>query len=390
MLFKTTILALLFAAASAQLTPDGSIPADSKAGMSLMSQARKLDQNNNQDDDDVTWMAGYSIKYLGCSSLLQVREEGGGEEESNLFTMNMVKFGLCPSDKSCNSCGNGKAQYVVNMEAFVNAYTEMKMNKQEQACENVRENCNCDNANDDEACENQCYEDAGLSDCIEYEGDEEFDAQEYLECRELEGANNGNGNNYYNNNNGVNMYQQYFVGPTCSNGFKINLATFYDNGCSQKTKSGVYEAFNYGQSLPFEKESMVSGDCVSCMYVEEDENNNNGGNNNNQDYEILELCEESYEEAAKCESGLSGVKSYPDESGCDYINNVLPKLVKATSSITKARSKSRPGGGGSSAATGWAIFFFLTAAVFTAYSFFLYRKIHRAKVNLAAGEGELA
>jgi hypothetical protein len=97
--------------------------------------------------------------------------------------MNMVKFGLCPSDESCGSCGKGKAQYVVNMNDFIDAYTEMQMNAQEQLCENIRENCYCDDVDDDDACENQCYTNAGLDNCIEYDGDEEFDAQEYLECK---------------------------------------------------------------------------------------------------------------------------------------------------------------------------------------------------------------
>jgi hypothetical protein len=130
-------------------------------------------------------MAGYSIKYIGCTSLLQVSEEGGNAEEgeSNLYTMNLVKFALCPSNGSCRSCGKGHAQYVVNMNDFIDAYTESKMNAQEQACENIRENCYCDDDNnDDEACENQCYQNAGMSVCIEYEGDEEFEIQEYLEC----------------------------------------------------------------------------------------------------------------------------------------------------------------------------------------------------------------
>jgi hypothetical protein len=180
MLFKSTIIALV--ASASALRPESGIPANSKAGMGLLSQARALDQNNG-DEDDTTWMVGYSIKYLGCSSLLQVRAEGGGEEESNLYTMNMVKFGLCPSDGSCGSCGKGKAQYVVNMEEFVNAYTEMQMNAQETLCENVRESCYCDDVDDDDACENQCYTNAGLDNCIEYDGDEEFNAQEYLECQ---------------------------------------------------------------------------------------------------------------------------------------------------------------------------------------------------------------
>jgi hypothetical protein len=209
------------------------------------------------------------------------------------------------------------------------------------------------------------------------------------------GQDDNNGGNYNyggNDDDGVNMYKQYYVGPTCSNGFDINLATFSDSGCSSKTKSGVFEAFMYGASLPFEKESMVSNDCVACLYVDQDANddaNNNGNDDGAQDYEVIELCSESYEEAAKCESGLSSVKSYPDESGCDYINNVLPKLVKASNSIFKSRGNSFSGSSGSPS-TGWAIFFFLTAGFMSAYAFFLYRKIYRAKVNLSAGEGELA
>lgn len=394
MLFKSTTLALLAASCVSAMSPNAGIPADSKAGRNLLSQARMLDQ---QDEDDMTWMTGYSIKYLGCSALVQVREEGGNAEEgeSNLYTMNLVKFALCPSTSSCSSCGNGKAQYVVNMETFVNAYTEMQMNAQEQACENIRENCDCDNANDEDACQNQCYYNMGMDSCVEMDGDEEFDAQEYLECKELEGANNnnnnnnGNYNNNNNNNNGVNMYLQYFVGPVCSsNGFDINLATFYDNGCTKQTKSGVYEAFSYGASLPYEKESMVKGDCISCEQVDDDNNNNNNNGDDDAEPEVAEICENAAEEAAKCESGLSGVKSYPDESGCDYINNILPKLVKSSKSVAKyTKNSNGSGSSGGSAAVGWCIFFALTAIIMSAYAFFLYRKIHRAKVNLSAAEG---
>jgi len=392
MLFKSTIVALI--ASASALRPNNGIPVESKQGMKLMSQARELDQNGDQDDDDMSWIAGYSIKYLGCSALLQVREDGG-EDEANLYIMNLAKFALCPSGTACSSCGNGSAQYAVSMDVFVDAYTEMAMSAQETACENIRENCNCeDDANDDEACENQCYTNMGMEACIEYEGDEEFEIQEYLECQEIEGGNddnNNNNNNYNNNNNdgGYNPYQTYYVGPTCSDGFDINLAVFTDEGCSTKAGSGIYEAMTYGNSLPYENEPIVAGDCIECKQVDEDDNdnnNNNGDDNQQEEYEILELCEETYEDAAKCESALSG-KYYNDESGCEYINSILPTLEKATQSITKS-SFSNSGSAG--AATGWAIFFFLTAVVMSAYSFFLYRKIHRAKVNLSSSEGQLA
>jgi hypothetical protein len=176
----------------------------------------------------------------------------------------------------------------------------------------------------------------------------------------LEGADGNNNNNY--NNNGVNMYQQYYVGPVCSNGFDINLSVFLDNGCSTPAKNkgkGIFEAFNYGKSLPYAKSP------------------------------IVELCEESIEEAAKCETGLSGYKSYPDTSGCQYINKILPKLEKASKSVITYTKKHS--GSGGSASVGWAVFFAITAVASSGLAFYLYRKIHRAKVNLSASEGaELA
>ena len=193
MLFRSTVFAGLVAAASAAMgrdtmiapQEDFNIAADSKIGRKLMSKARRLEQNGNQNQDqDAQWLYGFSIKYDSCASLIQVREEGGNQEEGLLYTQNMVKFTLCPgnTEGSCDGCGSGAAQYVVNMMDFVDAYTEMKLEAQEYACEMIREYCYCDNANDDQVCENQCYIDAGMDVCVEYEGGDEFEIQRYLEC----------------------------------------------------------------------------------------------------------------------------------------------------------------------------------------------------------------
>jgi hypothetical protein len=76
----------------------------------------------------------------------------------------------------------------------------------------------------------------------------------------------------------------------------------------------------------------------------------------------------------------------PDTNGCYYINNILPKLERATRSI----KASAAGGSIDGAATTFAVLFGLSTVVLGAYSFFLYRKIHRAKVNLSQSEGALA
>lgn len=185
MLFRSTIIALVAACATAtSVIPDFSIATDSTTGKRLLSKARRVEQNN-QEAQEADWLSGYSIKYDSCSSLIQVREDADANaEEGILYTQNLVKFIVCPGNKSgsCDGCGSGVAQYVVNMNEFVQAYVEMKNEQKEQACETVREYCYCDNANDDQVCENQCFADAGMDECIEVEGQEEQDVAAFMEC----------------------------------------------------------------------------------------------------------------------------------------------------------------------------------------------------------------
>ena len=224
-----------------------------------------------------------------------------------------------------------------------------------------------------------------------------------------DGQNNGNNYNYGGNNNynGVDMYRQYWVGAYCSpkDGKSIYLGTFYDAGCTASAGKGVYEAFNYGYSLPYESTPIIAhGECISCLQVDENANqnqnqnnngqnynynyNNNGQNNQNQEMEVAEICQQTYEMAAKCESKLGkylGQYYYTDTSGCEYINNILPNLSHATKKISSGASAP-----GSPAATGFAVVFGFTTLLLGAYAFFLYRKIHRAKVNLAQAEMGMA
>jgi len=395
MYFRSVILALAFLATEAKtLKPSKSINVNSKGGKNLMEKARKLN-----DERDVTFVANYSIKYRGCSSLVQIGGgdgDGDGGEGSTLYTQNLVKFSLCPTD-SCEESCNGGADYVVNMMDFVNAYTENKMNALEQACETIRENCYCnDDYQDEDVCETQCFTDAEMTECIQYEGEDEFEVQEYLECAEMEDNNNNNNNNNYNygGGNGDNYYGAYYIGPYCSpsDGYSINLGVFYDEGCSSMAPSSAYSDRNYGSELPYASEAMVESDCLSCQDVDEDNNNNNNnnnnGNNNGNDYyyyyqelEVNEMCGEVYEQAAKCEQSMD--VNWPDSTGCDYINNILPRLESATRNI-----KNRSSGGGAAIAFAW--IFAISTVLFGSYAFFLYRKLDRNRVDLSSSDGALA
>ena len=189
-----------------------------------------------------------------------------------------------------------------------------------------------------------------------------------------------------NNNNNNNNNYQLFVGPYCaSDGKSIRLGVFYDETCTTTAEEGLetWKTNNYGNELPFSTGSLIAhGECVDCKAVDEDANNNQNQNQNQgyyyqEEYEVTELCQQSYEMAARCEEKME--IQYKDTSGCDYINNILPRLESASRSISTSS-------GSGKAAKAFAGIFAFTTVLFAAYAYFLYRKIKRGSVDLSAQE----
>ena len=150
--------------------PTNDIAASSPLGGRILSAARQLNNNNNNNNNNnFSWISGYSIKFEKCATSDEYYGGYFGNNNNNknnnnrqnfngLYQQRLVHFKLCPtgscSSSSSSSCANG-ADYVIDMNEFVDAYIDSKLTAQEYNCEQVRENCNCENANDDDACEYQ-------------------------------------------------------------------------------------------------------------------------------------------------------------------------------------------------------------------------------------------
>ncbi len=362
MMFQSTLIAALLAVATADIS------STSNAGAKLLSKARSLNQNNAEDD--MSWMAKYDLKFEGCHTIHTYGGEAQeGEEGSSPFgTQHLAKFKLCSSSSSCGMCSGG-GTYMVPLGDFAQAYLEAEQQKQEALCQAVEENCNCQYYNgDDESCMANCYKKAGYDFCGEEEN--EFNVEEYMQCAEAP----------FNNNNGYYGYNanQYYIGPTCS-GSSVYLAVFTDAACTKKAPSNTYENKTGGYKLPYSSKSMISTKCVSCK--QEDENQGDDANANaNQYYEEPEpsdTCTQLYEQSAKCETNLSAkYKSYRDTGSCDYIHKIVPALERVY--VSK-------GGGGT--AGGFAVFFGLTTIGFAGAAYYFYSKVERSTVNLSDSEG---
>ena len=241
-------------------------------------------------EDDMSWMKGYTVRYENC-----------------FHTDHVATFRLCPAGGSnrCQSGCYGGGDYILDLNFFVDAYTEAQMGAREYRCEMARENCDYD----DDAV---CYQDAGLSYCDDKNEDENgFDLQEWLECSELDDG--------------------YYVGPYCGeDNFNIYLGVFSDEDCTVQVESDIFMDV-MGYELPYTSTGIISDECANCKEhaLEEDQN---GGDDADDDDDVIEQCEELYNEATKCETSLE--KSYADTSGCDYIGQLQAEEAVTVGSPT--------------------------------------------------------
>lgn len=336
------------------------------AGNRLMSKARHLnDQHNNDDSYDFTWVTDYSIKFDSCHTTLSFRAQGNSGDSDGAPTESerLVLFKLCPTDK-CSSC-NGGAEYLVELKDFVEAYMNSQSTQKEYNCAKVKNKCSCeddDSVNDDDVCLANCYATAGLDYC-ENE-DDEFEVDRYLECRDLGGNNN---------NNGDDSTQQMYVGAYCSSNHKnIYLGAFSDRQCSKQIDASAYETLT-GTALPYTSTSLVTNTCISCKEPSQYDDDYNADQDDTD--AVTEICEELYDRSAKCETNLKiETKS---TGGCDYIHRILPAVERASASRNSGR-----------ASVVWAWIFACTTVLAVAAAAFFYSKLRRKEgVDLSAQGG---
>jgi len=348
-----------------------SIKSNSRLGQKVLSQARRLDED---EEADMSWLTGYSLKFSGCHHVSQWNNDAADGEDVRIMTKRLARFRLCPTD-SCSAdeasgCTSGYGDYILDMNTYVQAYVEYKREALEQACEEIKENCECEDNGDDqfdeEACEYQCYVDAGLESCYREEG--AFEPEAYTECAQYEPpeADDDGGRRLEEDEEEV----QYFIGPYCGNqGGDVYLGMFTDDTCTEFADeldgSYLFKQLS-GESLPYSSKSFVGSDCVSCLQVPD-------GDDDGAEDEILEACEAMYMASGKCESNLS-VDS-PNENACAFMSGIKIVLESGVVNIEETKASRTA-----------SVFIGIFAASFCCLAFYVYHlndKMSKTKTNLA-------
>jgi hypothetical protein len=365
-----------------------SIQADSELGQNLLSKARKLEENG---EVDFTWVAGFSIKFQGCHHVSQWNDEADGDEDVRIETKRLIRFRLCPTDScsatSSSGCSADYGDYIIDMNTFLQTYYQAVENYNQYRCEYTSQVlCDCadgDDKGDDfnpELCEYDCYVEHGIesicSDRNPYEDDqqqqqqgEQFDLADYVECREARIQNNGRM---------LEQNNQYFVGPYCAEqGGAIFLGLFTDDTCTtyadENGGATTYSSLA-GTSLPYAAESIITLDCISCK---EPADFNQDGNDGEDADEVIEMCEQIYGMAGKCEAGLeaTGYVSKANNNACNYISGI--KVVRKDGIITQVGSKANK------TASIFIGIFVVAFVLLAAYVYYLKTKLDRASINLS-------
>jgi hypothetical protein len=372
-MMKFTLLALaaLFTVASAM--PE--ISADSVLGKNLLTQARRVEENDN-GEFDASWVAGYAVKFQGCHHIKQWNDNAEEGEDVKIATTRLIRFRLCPED-TCSStkaagCTKGYGDYIVDMDTFMESYFESKSQQIEYECEYQMNNvCDCgddDQKGDDfnaEYCEYDCYVNAGMEECVDNnpytddeEGGEQFDIEDYMGCAQLDFQDDNERRRRL--DEGEEEEAQYYVGPYCAKqGGSVYMGLFADDTCTEFAE--VTFKSLAGFDLPYEGKSIIAETCMSCL----EKNNDNDNQNDQQDADqVSESCEQMYTGSGKCEAKLpSGMVYDPNNNACAYMEGI--RVVRQDGIIDTGSTRS------SAVATSFIVVFAMAFAAMAFYVWYL-------------------
>lgn len=376
---------------------------------------RRLDEEDYMPD-----ISGYSLKFEQCQFVKSYDDELAEDEESTtvLGTKRFVIFKLCPTGSNCNS---NYGEYAVMMEDYLESMTQYAQEAQESMCEECEENCQNNNNrfrfleeegqeeeedaeedqdanNDQQNNYNSNYDCECMDTCYKIENMEEngyIDATNFLECQQVYEDNYGNA---------------LYAGPFCSNGEKIKIGVFTDEECmfldtSKDVEDYLQDGDGYSMKLSHAllKTTYDKDNTISCLVEEEDDGNNDNGDN--AEAEIMEVCENLYETAAKCEkthgfdNGYSSYSGYEnqlanEETVCNYISSIKAgsyseegEIVVGSGGVITKAGGIKPSGGQKFALT----FFILGTVGLAVYAAMLHSQLTRgSKAALSKQGGAMA
>lgn len=372
--------------------------------------ANNGNNNNNNNGNNGVALTDYVMKFVKCQYVKTFSDDMAANDEAStvLATRRFVIFRLCPVG-SCNSCNYGYGEYVIDVDSYLEYVIQHAQEEQKNMCNWCQNYCYNENEYDENDYGDNAYDNYGnrflaannydcscVQECQALANMENYgyvDAINYIQCQQVYEANDGT---------------FVYASAMCTNsGDKIKIGTFSDEDCTIPTNENVEDYLGYddnGNNIQLSYATMsraYTSDCLTCI-------EDNGNNNQNNYYdESNELCENLYDEAAKCESahnfnnGYTNYGNYQNQAAqeqvvCKFINSLSSGTYDETGEIRVGSAKSY--NSGSDTTTTGAQKFFLTVFILgtvglAVFAAMLHQKITKGDKNpegLAAQGGTVA
>ena len=374
---------------------------------------RKLDQGEEYEIN----IARYSVKFEQCQFVKSYDDELAEDEETRtvLATKRFVLFRLCP-DSDCSTCNYNYGEYLVDLETYLEATVDYFQNFQEEMCNACDECANQNNQdnNQDQQDDQQEDEDGGRRRRLEQYYNVDCDTC-YDECQKIENMEN---NGYVDATEFLECQMIYdpeddnraplYAGPICaSSGTKIKIGVFTDEDCLFLDSTKDVDDYLVGDNGQLKLshallKNTYTDTCVSCQEPEDQDDNNNGDDAEDED-EVIEMCEQLYDEAAKCEKthgfddGYANYYGYEnqlaqEEVVCDFMQSLKSGTYDEDGEIIVSGASSVAGGNSTTGGQKFALTFFILGTVGLAvYAAMLHSKLVKgSKADLASSGGAMA
>lgn len=374
---------------------------------------RSLEQ---QDDYEVN-ISQYSVKFEQCQFVKAYDDELAEDQDSRtvLATKRFVIFRLCPNS-DCGSCNYNYGEYLVDLETYLQSTVDYFQNYQQEMCNACNE---CQNAyqeaqeqEEQQQDGEQQEEDGGgrklqqynvdcstcYDECQKIENMEEngyIDATEFLECQMIYDPEDDN-------------RLPLYAGPICaSGGTKIKIGVFTDEDCLFLDSTKDVDDYLVGDNGQLKLSHALlkqtyTDTCVSCKEPQDQDDNNQGNDAEDAD-EVIELCEQLYEEAAKCEKthgfddGYANYYGYEnqlaqEEVVCDFMQSLKSGTYDEEGEIIVSGASSVAGGNSTTGGQKFALTFFILGTVGLAvYAAMLHSKLVKGgSADLSSSGGAMA
>ena len=400
------------------------------------SQLRRLDQAAEQEEAYEVNIATYSVKFEQCQFVKTYSAELAADDKSTtvLETERFVLFRLCPNG-DCSTCTYNYGEYLVDLDSYLQSTAEYFKAYEEAKCEACDANCATDDAaaaaegedaaaaegeeaaadGDEAAAEdgarrrrrnlgkNKFYNivtdcTVCVDECDKFENMEAngfIDATNFLECTMIFDPEDDN-------------KAPLYAGPICaSSGTKIKIGVFTDEDCLYLDETKEVDDYLVVDGAQMNLSNLLlkstyTDTCISCKEAQEQNENAEGDAAEDAD-EVVELCEQLYDEAAKCEKAHGFADGYANYYGyenqlaeeevvCEYMASLRANTYDESGEIIVSGASGH-GRSGKSTTGGqkFALTFFILGTVGLAvYAAMLHSKLVKGKKPDLASQGAMA